>query len=156
MYRNLSNNVIYKYVVKDTESLICCCCSVTQSCPTLCYTVDFSMPGFPVLYCLPNFAPTHVHWVDDVIQSSHPLSPAFPPALNLSQHQGIFQWVGSLHQVAKNTVASASESVLPMNIQDWFPLGLNGLISLQSKGLSRVFSSNTVWKHQFFDAEPSL
>ena len=56
----------------------------------------------------------------------------------------------------QNTAASASESVPPMNIQDWFPLGLTGLISLHSKGLSRVFSSATVWKHQFFDAQPSL
>ena len=68
---------------------------------------------------------------------------------------GLFQWIGSLHQVAK-IGTSASASVLPLNIQDWFPLGWTGFISLQSKGLSRVFSSTTVWKHQLFGAQPSL
>ena len=98
---------------------------------------------------------THVHWVGDAIQPSHPLLSPCPPAFNLSQHQGLFQWVGSLHQVAKVFIG-ASVSVLPMNIQDWFPLGLTGLISLPSKGLSTVFSSTTVWKHQFFGAQPYL
>ena len=68
---------------------------------------------------------THVHWVGDAIQPSHPLLSPCPPAFNLSQHQGLFQWVGSLHQVAKVFIgASASKSVLPMNIQDWFSLDL--------------------------------
>ena len=58
-------------------------------------------PGFLVLHCLPKFAQTHVHWVSETIQPSHPLFSPFPPALSLSQHQGLFQWVGSLHQVAK-------------------------------------------------------
>ena len=65
-------------------------------------------------------------------------------------------WVGSSHQGGQNTGASASASVLPMNIQGWFPLGLTGLISLQFKGLSRVFSSTTVWKDQYFGAQPSF
>ena len=77
------------------------CCSVTKSCPTLCYLMDCSTPGFPVLHCLLEIVQTHVHWVDDAIQPSHPLSPPSPPALNLSQHQGLFQWVSSSHQVAK-------------------------------------------------------
>ena len=76
-------------------------CSVTYLCPTLCDPVDCSTPGFPVLHRLPEFTQTHVHWVGDAIQPSHPLSPPSPPALNLSQHQGLFQWVGSSHQVAK-------------------------------------------------------
>ena len=82
----------------------------------------------------------------------------FSSAFNLSQHQSLFQWVGSLHQVAKvlATLASASASVPPMNIQDWFPLGWTDLISSQSKGLSGVFSNTTVQKHQFFSAQPSL
>ena len=67
-----------------------------------------------------------------------------------SQHQGLFQWVSSSHQVAKVLGVSASASVLPMNAQDWSPLGWTGWISLQSKGLSRVFSNTTVQKHQFF------
>ena len=78
-----------------------CCCWVTQSCPTLCDPMDCSTPGFPVLCYLLEFAQTHVHWVNDANQPSHLLSPPSPPALNLSQHQGLFQWVGSLHQVAK-------------------------------------------------------
>ena len=77
------------------------------------------------------------------LSSSHPL------AFSLSQHQGLFQWVSSSHQVAKGLV-------LPMNIQGWFSLGLIGLISLQSKELSRVFSSTTVWKHQFFSTQLCL
>ena len=80
---------------------ISCCCSVSHPCLTLCNRKDFSTSGFPVLYCLLEFAQTHVHWVSDAIHSSSPLSSPSPPAFNLSQHQGIFQWVSSLHQVAK-------------------------------------------------------
>ena len=76
------------------------CCSVAKSCLTLCDPMDYSKPGFPVLH-LPELAQTHVHWVDDAIQPSHPLSSPSPSALNLSQHQGLFQWVSSSHQVAK-------------------------------------------------------
>ena len=68
---------------------------------TLCDYMDCSMPGFPVLHYLPEFVEIHVHWVSDAIQPSHPLFPHSPPALNLSQHQGLFQWVSSLHQIAK-------------------------------------------------------
>ena len=78
-----------------------CCCSAAQSCWTLCNPMDCSTSGFPVLHCLPEFAQTHVHWVSDAIQPSHPLLSPSPPALNLSHHQGLFQWVGSTHQVAK-------------------------------------------------------
>ena len=129
------------------------CCSVAQSYPTLRDPMDCSTPDFPVLHHLPELAQTHIHWVGDAIQSSRPLSSP-SPALNLFQHPGLFQWVGSSHQVTKG--ASPSASVLPMNIQGWFPLGLTGLIALQSKGLSRVFSNTTVQKHQFFSARPSL
>ena len=72
-----------------------------QSCPTLCNPVNYSMPAFPVLHYLPKFAQNHIHWVGDAIQPSHLLSSPYPPAFNLSQHQGLFQWIGSLHQVAK-------------------------------------------------------
>ena len=82
------------------ESMFSCCCSVTKSCPTPCDPIDCSRPDFPVLHYLLEFAQTHVHWVCDAIQPSHPLSPS-SPALNLSQHQSLFQWVGSLHQVTK-------------------------------------------------------
>ena len=76
------------------------CCSVAQSCLTLCNSTDCSMPDFPVLHHLPVLAQTHVHWIGDAIQLFHPLSPS-SSAFNLSQHQGFFQWVGSSHQVAK-------------------------------------------------------
>ena len=118
--------------------------------------MDCSMPGFRVHYQLPETAQTHVHQVGDAIQPSHPLSSPSPPTFNFSQHQSLFQWVSSLHQVAKVLEFWASASVLPMNIQDWFPLGLTGWISLQSTGLSRVFSNTTVQKHQFFGTQPSL
>ena len=75
-------------------------CSIAQLCLTLCDPMDCSIPGSPVLHHLPEFAQTHVHWIGDAIRPSHPLSPPSPPALNLSQHQGIFQWVSSLHQAA--------------------------------------------------------
>ena len=100
-----------------------------------------STPGFPVLHYLPEFARTHVHWVEDAIQPSHPLSPS--STLNLSQHQGLFQWVGSSNQGAKVFGHSVLTSVLPMNIQGWFPLGSTSLITLLYKGCSRVFSSTT-------------
>ena len=99
--------------------------------------MNFSLPGFPVLHHLPEFAQIHVHWVSDAIQPSHPLSSTSPPTFNLSQDQGRLFSSGG-----QRIGASTSASVLPVNIQGWFPLGLNGWISLQSKGLSRVFSSN--------------
>ena len=126
--------------------------SVAQSCPTLCNSMNHSMPGLPIHHQLPEIIQTHAHWVSDAIQPSHPLSSPSPPALSLSQHQDLFQWVSSSHQVAK---VSAATSVLPVNIQDWSPLRWTGWISLQSKGLSRVFSNTTVQKHQFFDAQLS-
>ena len=79
----------------------CCCCLVAQSCLTLCDPMNRSTPGFLVLRHLQKFAQTHVHWIGDAIQPSHPLSSPSPPALNLSQHQGLFQWVSPSHQVAK-------------------------------------------------------
>ena len=129
--------------------------SVTQLCPTLCDPMNGSTPGLPVYHQLQEFTQTHVYWVGDAIQPSHSLLSPSPPALNLSQHQGLFWWVSSLHQVAKVLRVSASTSVLPMNTQDWFPLGLTGFISLQSNGLSRVFSNTTVQKHQFFGTQLS-
>ena len=130
--------------------------SVAQSCPNLCDPMNHSTPGLPVHHQLPEFTQTHVHWVSDATQPSHHLSFPSPPTFNLFQHQGLFQWVSSSHQVAKVLGVSASASVLPMNTQDWSPLGLTGWISLQSKGLLRVFSNTTVQKHQFFSAQLSL
>ena len=129
--------------------------SVAQSCPILCSPMYHSTPGLPVHHQLPEFTQTHVHCVGDAIQLSHPLSSPSPPALNLSQHQGLFKWVSLLHQVAK-----VLEFQLQLNIQ-WifrtaFPLEWTRWISLQSKGLSRVFSNTTVQKHQFFGTQLSL
>ena len=112
-------------------------CSVVRSCPNFCDPMDHSKPGFPVLHYLPEFAQAHVHWVSDAIQPTHPLS-IFP---------SIFSSVSALHIRWPSIRASALASVLPMNIQGWFPLGLAGLILL-SMGLSRVFSIATIQKHQ--------
>ena len=84
-----------------TQMVSDCCCSVAQLCLTLCNPMNCSTPGFPVLHCLLEFAQTHVHWVSDAVQPSHPLLPPSPPAFSLSQHQGLFQWVSSSNQVAK-------------------------------------------------------
>ena len=75
--------------------------SVAQSCPTLCDPMNHSTPGLPVHHQLPEFTQIHVHQVSDAIQPSHPPSSPSPSAFNLSQHQGLFQWVNSSHEVAK-------------------------------------------------------
>ena len=115
--------------------------------------MDCSMPDFPVYHQLLELAQTHVHWVSDAIQPSHPLSSSSLPAFQTSGSFPMSQFfaLGGL-----SIAVSASASVLPMNIQDWFPLGLIGLISLQSRGLLRVFSNITVQKHPFFSAQLSL
>ena len=115
------------------------------------YAMDCSMPGLTVHHQLREFTQTHVHWIVDSIQPSHPLSSPSPPALNLSQHQGLFQWAGSSYQMAK-VLELCLTSALSMNIQSWFPLGLTSLVSLQSKGLSRVFFSTRIRNH---GAQPS-
>ena len=126
--------------------------SVAQLGLTLCNPMNHSMPGLPVHHQLLESTQTHVHWVSDAIQPSHPLSSPSPPALNLSQHQGLFKSV-SFASGGQSIGISASTSVLPMNTQDWSHLGWTSWISLQSKGLSRVFSNTTVQKHQFFGAQ---
>ena len=137
----LSSNIAYNFIAS---------CPVARSCPTLCNPMDCSIPGFPLLHYLLELAQIHVLWVSDAIQPAHPLSSPSPPAFNLSQHQCLFQSVSSSNQVAKLLEFPASTSVLPMNIQGWFPLGLTGLISLLSEGLWRVSSSTTIQKHHFF------
>ena len=123
--------------------------SVTQSCPTLCDPMNHSTPGLPVHHQPPESTKTHVHQVSDAIQPSHPLSSPSPPTFSLSQHQGLFKWVSSSHQVAKGL-----EFQLQHQSFQWIfrTLGWTGWISLQFKGLSRVFSSTTVQKYQFFSA----
>ena len=105
--------------------------------------------SLPITNSLPEFTQTHVHWVSNAIQPSHPLSSPSPPTFNLSQHQGLLQWVSSSHQVAK---------VLEFQLQHQsFQWTLRTVrISLQSKGLSRVFSNTTDQKHQFLGTQLSL
>ena len=108
-----------------------------------------SMPGFSVLHHLLEFAQTHVHWVNDAIPPSHPLSSPSPPAFKLST-SGSFLMSQLFTSSGPSIGVSALAWVLPKNTQDRSPLEWTGWISLQSKGLSRVFSNTTVQKHQFF------
>ena len=131
----------------------CCYCSVTQSWPTLPNPMDCNTPGLPIPHHLPEFAQVHVHCISDAFQpsSSDALSSC---CLQSFPASGSFPISWFFTSGAQNITASAS--VLPMNIHNWFHLGLISLISLQSKGLSRVFSNSTVQKHQFFHAQLSL
>ena len=104
------------------HDLNCHCCSVTQSCLNLCDPMDYSMPGFPVHHQLLELAQTHLHQVGDTIQLFHSLLSPSPPALNPSQHQDLFQWVSSSHQVAK---------VLELQLQHQFFHKYSGLISFR-------------------------
>ena len=129
--------------------------SVIQSCLTLCNPMSCSRPGLPVQHQLPEFTQTHVHQVGDAIQPSHPLSSPSPPA-PIPPSIRVSSIESTLHMRWPSTGVSASASVLPMNTQDWSPLGWTDWISLQSKGLSRVFSNTTLQKHQFFLTQLSL
>ena len=124
-----------------------CCCLVKKLCLTFCDSMDCSTLGFNCLSLSPGFAQTDTHWV----QWCQLMISSSLPALNLSQHQDLFQWTSSLHQVLDQVLhqvssigASASASVLPMNIQSWVLLRLTGLISLLCKGLSALLSSTTI------------
>ena len=130
--------------------------SVAQLFLTLCNRMDCSTPGLPVHHQLPEFTQTHVHWVSDAIQPSHPLLSPSPPTLQSFPASWSFLISQFFASGDQNIGVSASASVLPMNTQDWSPLGWTGWISLQSKGLPRVFSNTTVQKHQFFGTQLSL
>ena len=123
--------------------------SVAQSCLTLCNPMNHSTPGLPVHHHLLEFTETHVHRVHDAIQPSHPwLSPS-PSASESFPMSQLFAWS------RQSTGASALASFLPKKSQGWSPSEWTSWISLQSKGLSRVFSNTTVQKHQFFGTQPS-
>ena len=134
------------------------CCSVAKLCVTLCDPMDCSTPGFPVLH----YHSLSFTWV---CSSSCPLSPWCHPTISWCSVTPFFSCLQSFPASGSFPMSwlfasggqsiGASVLVLPMNIQSWFPLGLTNFISLQSKGLSRVFSSTTVWKHQFSGAQPS-
>ena len=127
--------------------------SVAHSCPTLCDPMDCSMPGLPVHHQLLELAQT---WVGDAILPSHPLLFPFSFCLQSFIASGSFPMSQFFTSGGQSIGILASASVLPMNIQDRFPLGWTGWITLESKGLSRVFSNTTVQKHQFFGAQVSL
>ena len=128
--------------------------SVAQSCLTLCDPTDCSTSGLPALHQLPELTQIHVRGVGDAIEPFHPVI-SFSSCLQSFPASGSFP-VSQLFSSGGQIIgASASASVLPTNIQDWFPLGWTGWISLQSKGLSKVFSNTTVRKHQFFGAQLS-
>ena len=131
--------------------------SVAQSCPPLCDPMNFSTPGLPVHHQLLEFTQTHVHRVSDAIQPSHLLSShhlliSCPQSLSASESfpmSQLFAWGG------QSTTVSALASFLPKKSQGWSPSEWTGCISLQSKGLSRVFSNTTVQKHQLLGTQSS-
>ena len=120
---------------KEVEFMIIQLSSVAQSCLTLWDLMDRSTPGFPAHHQLPEFTQTHVHWVGDAIQPSHPLLSPSPPPFNLSQHQGLFQWVISSHQVVK--FWSFSFSICPSN-------EYSGLISFRMDWLDLLAVQGTL------------
>ena len=129
--------------------------SSVQSCPTLWDPIKCRTPGFPVHHQLLKLTQTHVHRVSDASTISSSVIP-FSSHLQCFLASESFPVSQFFASGGQSIGVSGSASVLPVNIQDSFPLGLTGLISLQSKGLSRVFSNTTVQKHQFFDAQLSL
>ena len=139
----------------NTVNVVHCCCSVTKLCPTLCNSINCSTPGFPVLHYLPecsNACPLSWGCHQTILSSITPFS-SCPQPFPASESFSASQFFASGGQ---NIGASDSASVFPMNIQGWFLLGSAGLIFLQSKGFSRVFSSTTIQKHQLFNTQPSL
>ena len=145
------------YICKICECARICCSSIAQSCPILCNPINFSMPGFPDHHQLQEHANSSLlplsQWCHPTISSS--VIP-FSSGLQSFPASGSFQMIQFVTSGAQSIGVSASASVLPMNIQDWFPLGWSGWISFQSKWLSRVFSNTTVQKHQFFGAQTFL
>ena len=132
-----------------------CCCSLTQLCLALCDPMDGSTPGFPVLHHLLSLL--KLTSLESVMPSRHLiLCNPFSSCSQSFPASGSFPMSHLFASGGRSFGASASASVLPMSIQDWFPLGWTDWISLQSKGFSRVFSNTMVQKHQFLCAQPSL
>ena len=133
--------------------------SVAQSCLTLCNTMDRSTPGFPVHHQLQELVQIHIHWVSDAIQTSHPLSSPSPPAFNLSQHQGLFNWVSSSHQVAKKywsfsfNISPSNEYSVPISFRiDWLDLlavqgTLKSLLQQHSSKASILSAQLSLWSN---------
>ena len=125
-------------------SHLCCSCSVIQSCPTLCDPTDCSMPGFPVLHYLPEFAQIHVHWVNDTIRPCQSSVVPFSSCPQSFPAWGSFPVSWLFASGGQIIGASTSASVLSMSIQSWFPLGLTGLISLHFRGLYETYHSQMI------------
>ena len=148
---NRNHYILYKITV--FIHITQCCYSVSKSCPVFCDSVDYSMPSSSVLHCLPvcsKSCPLSQMSSNHFILCCPLLLPSSFPAL------GSFPMSWPFASGGQNIGTSASASALPMNIQGWFTLELTGLISLQSYGLSRLFSNTTVQKHQFFGIQLSL
>ena len=149
----LNYNFIHIYAPEGiTESYFC---SVTKSCPSLCNSMDHSMPGFPVLHHLMEFSQTHDHRIGDTIQPPHPLLSPSPPSFNLFQHQSLFQWAGSSYQVAK--VSSFRFSISPSNEYSgliFFGIDWSYLLAVQGTHKSLLQHHNskvlTFWRSAFF------
>ena len=156
MYQQFFLPVAKQYSARHWSCSSFLFCSVAHSCPTLCNPMDCSMPGFPVLHHLLELAQTYVHWVGNAIQPSLSSVVPFSSHLHSFPASGSFPMSWLFASDDQSIGASASASVLPMNIQGWLPLVLTGLISWLSKGLSRVFSNTTIQKHQFFDTQLSV
>ena len=124
--------------------------SVAQLCLILCDPMNCSTPGLPVHHQLLEFTQTHLHWISDATVVPFSSCPQSSPASGFFQMSQLYTWGG------QSIGVSTSTSVLPINTQDWFPSGWTGWISLQSKGLSRVFSNTTLQKCQFFCTQLSL
>ena len=142
----------------------CCCCSVSQSCLTLWNPMDCSTPGFFLLHHLPELAQTHVHWLGDAIQPSHPLSSRSPPAFNLSQHQGLFQWVAVRNWWPKYwsfsfrfSPSSEFSGFISFRI-DWFDLLVvqGTLICEIPQNLALVWTSPSFSSYSITNSLPSL
>ena len=138
-----------------SQQFLCCGGSVAQLCPTLCNPMDCSTPGLLSLTISQSLSNSCLlsQWCHPTISSSVTL---FSSCLQSFPASVSFPMCRLFKSGGQSIGVSASASVLPMNIHGWFPLCLTGLIALVSKGLSRVFSNTTVWKHQFFSAQPSL
>ena len=147
---------VYSKVCASFLGLLCCCCSVAKSCPALCDPHGLQQARLlcpsPSLRVCSNSCPLS-QWHHPTISSS--VIP-FSSCLQSFPVSGSFPMSQLFISGGQSIGASASASILPVNIQDWLPLGLTGLITLQSKRLSRVFSNTTVQKHQFFSAQLSL
>ena len=152
--RHLPRMVIKKTTWKYSSSSVQFS-SVAQSCLTLCDPTDCSTPGLPVRHQLPKFTQTHSHWVSDASQPSYPLSSPSPPALNLSQHQGLFKGVSSLHQVTKVLEFQLQHQSFPRIfrvdfLKDWLVWSASSPRSLKSLLRHHSSKASVLWLSAFF------